>query len=331
MASSRTCIVHIGAPKTGSTLIQRVLFENRALMLAAGALYPDVSLRGYGHHDLAFLVAGGYPAWATPQSRSLDELAQELGSQCRAHDGNVLLSSEDFYLCPNPQGLYELLRETGALHRRECRIIVYLRRQDDAHESWYNQTIKAQGATHSLEESIETSYQLWDYRHQLQRWEAVFGRDALCVRSYEGEDLFHGSLLEDFFDCAGIDGAGFSISRQRVNTGLNRDLLEFQRVMNGLPLSIQNKRAFHHQLIDLSASAAGSGLFDETPSMDPDLAERIMDRYAEGNASVAERYFGRPYLFGARTTAIAPRAARQGLDVSKLASIVAWLLVKRDA
>src|SRR5262249_54363877 len=99
------CYVHIGAPKTGSTFLQQVVHDNRAALRPRGLLSPEVSLRGFGHHDLAFLLAGGYPEWATPQPRTLAELAAELDEATQGHAGPVLLSSEDFYLCPAPQRL----------------------------------------------------------------------------------------------------------------------------------------------------------------------------------------------------------------------------------
>jgi len=33
-------VVHVGAPKTGSTYLQAVLWRNRAALRAAGVLYP---------------------------------------------------------------------------------------------------------------------------------------------------------------------------------------------------------------------------------------------------------------------------------------------------
>lgn len=77
-------IVHIGAPKTGSTAIQRFLFEHRAQLPAHGVQYPDINLRGYGHHDLAFMLDGRYPEWATPQDRNLPQFCEELRSFLKA-------------------------------------------------------------------------------------------------------------------------------------------------------------------------------------------------------------------------------------------------------
>ncbi|HVX35469.1 MAG TPA: hypothetical protein VHC71_04540, partial [Hyphomicrobium sp.] len=60
MAES-SCYIHIGAPKTGSTFLQRVFYDNRGELRTRGLLYPEANIRGFGHHDIAFLIAGGYP------------------------------------------------------------------------------------------------------------------------------------------------------------------------------------------------------------------------------------------------------------------------------
>lgn len=327
MAQKR-CLIHIGAPKTGSTLIQRVLFENRAALAEKGIAYPEVSLRGYGHHDLAFLVSGGYPEWATPQTRSLDDLAVDLEREARSSADTLLFSSEDFYLCPNPEGLHALFSRCGVFENRSCEIIVYVRRQDDAHESWYNQTIKAQGYTHSLDDCIEQFFDLWDYEKQLARWASVFGTTALVVRPYETSSYKGGTLLSDFFSILGLTVDDVTVSKERVNTGLNADLLEFQRLLNRLPLSVQQKRTFHHQLIDLSVKTSGTGVFDEAPLIDPVQRRSILDRYARGNAAVATAYLDRSTLFDDTIEQTSALTSQRGLTVEKLGTALAWLLVK---
>lgn len=107
-------ILHIGAPKTGSTAIQRALFENQDKLLVHDFLYPNVSLRGYGHHDLAFLLGGGYPDWASSQARTLEDLRGDLLAAIRRHPtGTVIISSENFYLYPKPKELRDLLLSVG--------------------------------------------------------------------------------------------------------------------------------------------------------------------------------------------------------------------------
>lgn len=314
------CVVHIGAPKTGSTWLQKVFTENRTVLAERGILYPDVSLRGFGHHDLAFLLGGGYPDWATPQPRSLADLEQDLVSATRGHDGAVLISSEDFYLYPNPAGLRATLERCGV---PAPTIVVYVRRQDAAHESWYNQTIKAQGCTHDIETCIAQFFGLWDYAEQLQKWSYVFGREALRVRVYDAGV----SLLADFADASGLDLAGIVAPGDALNTGLNRDVLEFQRIVNGLPLPVVEKRRFHRELIALSTASRGTGLFDEGPLLSRARRRALIAAYANGNAQVARTFLGRDTLFD-ESVPDDDATAPTGLSAEKLARIVGWLMAK---
>lgn len=329
----RTCFVHIGAPKTGSTFLQRTLAENPAVLAEAGLLYPSSSLRGFGHHDIAFLLAGGYPDWATPQPRPLSELQADLAQEVSAHDGDILLSSEDFYLFPEPVGLKALLQATGASAGRRVRIIVYVRRQDELQEAWYNQRVKAMGETRPIAEALPESAPLWDYRAQLQPWADTFGEEAIGVRRYRPAGQASPTLLEDFLAALGRPGLRLAAPETPVNTRENRDVLEFQRRMNQLPLTPQEKRRFHRQLMTLSERTAGLGLFDQRPLLDEPQRREILQSYAASNTEVARRYLGEPDLFGA--DAPAPPAstspiAEEGLTADKLVYILGWILASGE-
>lgn len=331
MNMQKKCFLHIGAPKTGTTFLQKVLTENGTLLRDRGILYPDAYLRGYGHHDIAFLLSGGYPDWAIPQPRSLAELAAALKEQAGNHSGSVLLSSENFYLYPNPEKLFKFLDDTGLLENRRPIIVVYLRRQDDAHESWYNQTIKAQGYTHTPEECIDAFHGLWDYAVRLDRWAQIFGSENLVVRPYEASSFINGDLLADFFRVIGIDGTGLAIETEKVNTRLNRDALEFQRLVNGLPLTHVERRKFHRQLMELSARTSGSGVFEECEVFDRPTRKSILASYAESNARVSGIYLAGAPLFGERDEDVRGNASiYRGLSSDSLARILAWLMIKGD-
>ncbi|MBI1731275.1 MAG: hypothetical protein HYR49_00720 [Gammaproteobacteria bacterium] len=323
----RRLTVHIGAPKTGSTYLQRLLHDNRHTLLRdQDILYPDVSLRGFGHHDLAFLLAGGYPEWAIPQEKTLPTLTAELRSAAAGHHGDIILSSEDFYLFPNPDGLRRLLQESGALAGRLPCILVYVRRQDDVHESWYNQTVKAQGESHSLEACLEKYFSLWDYAERLAQWTGVFGREALCVRSYDLAVKSAAGLCGDFLLQVGIDASRLVIPPQEVNWSLNRDLLKFQRWLNRLPLAPVHRRRFHRQLMELDRHAAGRGWFDERPLLTAADRRRIMAGYSGSNAALGRDHMGGAEAFpGADADGIAESAAETGSALRKLCIIVNWL------
>jgi hypothetical protein len=110
---------------------------------------------------------------------------------------------------------------------------------------------------------------------------------------------------------------------------LNYDLLELQRHINRLPLSVQQKRRFHHELMALSQRSRGAGFFDEGPVIDDDRAEQILASYAESNRRVAQRYFARDRLFlEDRKRSVADSARRDGLTVEKLLHVLGSILVQ---
>lgn len=327
--SSPRCFIHIGVPKTGSTFLQRVLTDSTDELRRQGLLYPQSILRGYGHHDLAFLLGGGYPDWASPGPTNLEDLAHALREEVGGHVGSVLLSSEDFYLYPEPLRLREFLSRTGVITHRTPVIIAYLRRQDELHESWYNQTIKAQGCTHSLDECISRFFEKWDYSVQLRPWAEAFGSENVMVRSYEASELEGGSLLNDFMRLLALPTNGLVVHASRPNTGLNRDLLEFQRALNRLPVSVIERRTFHRELIELSHLSAGSGLFAEGPLLGVDARRQLLGRYAESNRHVEAEYRNGIPLFSGPIDVPEPCPYGE-LSADKIALILAWLMIKRS-
>lgn len=326
---ARTCFVHIGAPKTGSTFLQKTLAENQEVLLESGLLYPPATLRGFGHHDIAFLLSGGYPDWATPQPKSLEQLQAEFAEDIAGHDGDVLLSSEDFYLFPAPDRLAAFLEATGASAGRDVKIVVYLRRQDELQEAWYNQRVKAMGETRQIAEVLSESAPLWDFGAQLRPWADAFGEDAIRVRRYRSVGQTAPTLLEDFLAALERPGAELAVADAPVNVRENRDILEFQRRLNRLPLTPQEKRRFHRQLMTLSERTAALDLFDQRPLLDEAQRAAILEGYAESNAEAARRYLGEATLFdrgSAAVAASAPPGAEEGLTADKLVYILGWIL-----
>lgn len=329
--TKKSCYIHIGAPKTGTTCLQKFFFENQDALLRNDVLYPRVSLRGYGHHDIAFLLSGGYPDWASPQEKTLEQLIGQLNEVTLTHEGDILLSSENFYLYPHPEKLLDVLHSTNILNQREAKIIVYVRRQDEAHESWYNQTVKAQGYTHSIDACLDDFFDLWDYKGQLDLWASIFGDENIIVRPYVEEQLTGGNLILDFLEAANIEASGFSIPEELVNSGINKDLLEFQRIINVLPLSPEDKRMFHKDLILLSADTSGLGFFDESPMLDHEARKTIMSKYTQGNNFVAKRYVQKSELFeGTKDNDSHGISNGKGLTTDKLVMILGWLIIRNN-
>jgi len=332
------CLLHVGVPKTGSTALQRFLTDHSGALADAGWIYPDVSRRGWGHHDLAFLLGDGYPEWASRQPRMLHQLLADLaviGRQTR----RIILSSENFYLFADPICTREALAAIG-FSPTAVRVVAYLRRQDEMHISWYNQAIKAQGYSGTLAQSIEETFGMWNYADRLAAWREAFGDGSLVIRPYppgRSDSASHEfDVRRDFLQLAGIEPEAFRFDAVDGNPRLNRDLLEFQRVLNLLPLPTSSKRAYHQELKKLATLASDSDLFDDSPLLDASARRALLERYAEGNRELAVRHLGRRDLFPALPLSGLEVMDRRpgewsGLTPEKVASIVGWLLASKVA
>ncbi len=324
------CHLHIGAPKTGSTALQRFLTANLAALEDRGYLYPPATLRGYGHHDLAFFLSGGYPPWATPRERELGTIERELSEELSATSASnserrIVLSSENFYLLCAPEKLAAMLTRMG-LPPDAVNVVVYVRRQDEAHISWYNQAVKAQGYAGEILPFIESHRPLWDYAGHLDRWAKAFDPARITVRPYQDSDIPDLDIRLDFLRLLQLSPGDFLLEDEKPNSGLNADLTEFQRTINRLPLSVQEKRRFHREMIALSAATAGSGLFDESSPLSNEERQALLDAYREGNARVASTYLGRAQLFD---ESLPPPSRREPpLSQEKLVYILGWILAR---
>ncbi len=327
---NKTCILHIGAPKTGSTALEKFLANNAQILSKNGWKYPTINIRGFGHHDLAYLVSSGYPDWATPQTKTLDELQQDLAEAVKDKE-KIILSSEIFYLQPNPEGVAEILSRLGC-QTHNVKIVVYVRRQDDIHISWYNQAIKAQGYTGSIKDSIKETHATWDYLHQLTQWSDVFGKENILVRPYQAEDMISDDICVDFASLVGFPVNKLDFPQEHSNTRINKDILEYQRLINGLPLSAEEKRRFHKQLMDLTQYSSELELFDDTPLLSIMEREEILNEYENSNRKVAQTFLNRDELFNNELPSIEEQSVSEsGLTVEKLVCIFSWIMARKDA
>lgn len=87
--------VHIGAPKSGTTFIQTILWNNKERLATNGILLPG--LRRYDHVEVANYVRSSAP------SKSSAATWRRINEQIRSWPGTVILSNEWFTLATSDQ------------------------------------------------------------------------------------------------------------------------------------------------------------------------------------------------------------------------------------
>jgi hypothetical protein len=308
----KNAIFHIGMPKTGTSIIQSHLAQNRPALRDNGFLYPiTISTHQHlyrtyeSHHLLTYSWAGWEPfnlfdpAW-------FFERANETADRHKLH--TLLLSAENTHWLPYQLSGAKKIEAADYWERKRryletmgadlapyaTKIVIYLRRQDRWIESWYNQQVK-NGHTfgRDMDRFADHFEYLIDYEKQLELWGNAFGRENVVVKVYEKEQLPQG-LFSDFCRVAGIGSAeAYPLKvKARYNAQLSRDALEFMEVCNKLVLSADQKRQLRLLIRRVTNQFESQAVFQSQSLLSPDQRRKILDRYAPMNERIAQAYLG---------------------------------------
>ena len=218
-------ILHIGAPKCGSSSIQAFLGQNRKTLKDLGYLVPDEKLGSGGK-------VPGQHVWFLQSHRA--DLAEGervvrdrlLSLQPRLPDdgsGGIILSAEN--LADN-FGLEKLF--TGLRQTFDIRIIAYVRRQDDfLLSSWQQWNVKVAPDFWTWLLRAIAVQRRGDWYFALTPWIREFGSDSITVRRFGRQYFEEGNLLADFCLAAGLPANLLDLDVPSENTGLSDAAVDF--------------------------------------------------------------------------------------------------------
>ncbi|MEM7270338.1 MAG: hypothetical protein AAF401_13955 [Pseudomonadota bacterium] len=289
-------VIHIGAPKAGSTSLQTALSEGRARLSKTGVLYPR-SLGDIAHNRLAAAVGPLLrrdslrrdqrirgPLSVRRLRKALEAaLAREMEE---ARPETLLISSEHFYADATTVGEIVRLRSFALRFADRVRIVVYLRRQDEAiYSAWLHGLRVGAAADFTPPTSIRTGDR-HDYAARLALWRRVFPREDIIARPFEEATLQRGPAT-DFLRLAGVRTT--LKRRPAENVALDRVRAEFMRRFNQLaPRCIEGEPNPLRGDIDLAIDEAPS--IAARPGLREEDAAAIMRLYERSNRKLAEEW-----------------------------------------
>lgn len=210
-------LLHIGANKTGTSSIQRMLVDNAAALERAGWAYPDFHLQHCAHHRLAYALAGHPTRGLAPGWR---------GAWAKATadpEKTYVISSELFFRNVPPEATATLFPP------EQTRIVLYLREHLSYLASWYAQAVQERNLTAGFDDYIRLFPQPFD--GFLKRWEAVYGAAAITLRPFRRDAFPGGDIRADFLAQMGaVDGV--TLPAADSNLTLSGNLLFFKRLLN---------------------------------------------------------------------------------------------------
>lgn len=282
---NKTLYLHVGAHKTGSTILQSFLHFNRRLLNRLGYYYPKIN-RGRN-----YLYQHGYLASLLKSNEN--EFYRHISKYPK--NKNLILSSECFLFRNKIKHIISKLSGLKKIYKNII-IILYVRRQDTWFESQYQSKVIANVRT-------ELTFQQWvkacldgqvqyvpDWLSIINEWESVFGKNTVTVRVFEKEKFKGGSIFSDFLDILGITNTKtFKYPDKKYsNQGFkDRDLLELLRISNIGGKFMSGASPYLKMLKFLDT---GNKKYYELFS--PDERKKIVKKFQKSNMKVATKYLG---------------------------------------
>ncbi|MCP5093878.1 MAG: hypothetical protein GY949_23485 [Gammaproteobacteria bacterium] len=241
----RTCILHIGMHKTGSSSIQRTLVGWQSEHL----VYADLGKPNPANHSAALSTLFGADDTAQDlhrrDGRSLEDIAR-LRSHWRTGFDRVLadparrdviFSAEALSIWYLERSIVEALHSALSAAFGRIRVIAYIRPPVSFMQSIFQQYIKG-GLDELLPDLLYPRYQA-----RLEKWIEVFGSDAVELIRFSPETLVGGGAVTDFAARTGVDLSGTPVRHANPSMSLEALACLFAQRKYGLGFAPERKAA----------------------------------------------------------------------------------------
>lgn len=244
-------LIHLGAPKTGTSYLEKVIWGNRARLLEDGIWMPGTSR---WDHDALMGDVRGKGIWHTP---SHPWTWARMAAEARQRDDSVLVSKEMLSGIPKPQ----VEKAMALLDGLEVHLIVTCRALSSSLPSNWQQTVKANGKLRFSEWLAEVRggqrESFWRYHDPvrvLRRWGGDLPADRLHVISMPPTSADPTLLWRRFASAIGVDPARYQTPDRPANESLGAAQAELLRLVNvaladDLPLREPYRYGVHRPLI----------------------------------------------------------------------------------
>ncbi|HET6655087.1 MAG TPA: hypothetical protein VFH57_02470 [Gammaproteobacteria bacterium] len=172
-------IIHIGLHKTGSTSIQQTFYKCASTFATEGCIYPIHGTRWYGHHPLAWAAGAVHPSQREINANDLVERYLRATG-----DETLVLSSEDFYRVPLPNGSRVL--QSLFEHFEKIDVVIYIRHPVEWVVSSYKWNVEKDPCRFSSFEDFLSRCNLegwFNFTGRLDAWSKI-PNSRLNVRAY---------------------------------------------------------------------------------------------------------------------------------------------------
>lgn len=293
---AKSLLLHVGDPKTGTSSIQKVLFERRWTCASKVLDYPEVvssmALANALRHD------------AGPEEA--EELFPPYAFWLEHSKSDVAVISAEQFSSVDPRKVDETFRKYFPDLAPSMRVVAYARPHAGRFLSAYAQRVKTGHMTQSLDRFFSEMAQsrILLMHQRFSRWRAVFG-DRFILRPMVREELMDGDAVADFINVA-LEGAPFEVvGSTQANISLPIEALAGLRLVQAVLRRAEVRGGTVHAVGDrLSTLVTGRpGLKGTKVGLNAQLAERLQDAMAADARAMDESFFGKPIMVQALAAA----------------------------
>ena len=242
----KTCILHIGTEKTGTSAVQNFCLQNRKSLKKEGFYYPSF---GKGGSQWEFVTYAHEEPWRNVdlkrtfgvedqdslevyRNQFAERLKTEFSAVKRCH--TLIISSEHFHSRLHTHQSVERLKHLLSPWVEEFKVLVWFRRQDRVAVSLNSTHIKS-GSTQVLSGfpiGHGPSLRYFNYDDLYQMWSDVFGAENMIPRIYKEKQPTANGLLDELSEILSFDLAGKKLPPQSINASLSRPAFYFLEEIN---------------------------------------------------------------------------------------------------
>ncbi|MCF2903379.1 hypothetical protein L0666_00125 [Octadecabacter sp. CECT 8868] len=279
-------LLHIGLPKTATTLIQDELATEPEALQNAGVHYVQSGTDVFGdkgHHILVQALLGdrGRHIRHDTTQDELDQAWPNAMREMRRHDAPIqVLSSELFsWALTDVRDLRRLQRRLDGF---DVRVVLVLRDIGSFTDSAYAQRVK-DGAGSSIGSFVAQHWDLLNWRELTRNWARVFGREnvrALDFKTLQKDGHVVDNFLRKSVDLK-IDTPIFEPTSSNVALPLNA--VQIIREVNASDIGQPDQIAFRHMVrafFEKHAGAVDPAAFQKAKFLSGD-ARKVLERHCD--------------------------------------------------
>jgi len=214
--------IHVGPPKTGTSVIQFWLSTHSQWLKNQGVYYPqhelDSNSVSSGHRAL-FLERLSQ----TTRTQFNHAKFQQLLTEFNETDCSSLLLSSEFFFYQIP----EFLKYKD---QYDIQFIAYVRADLELIESLYNQSVKRNGQTMPLPHRNQLPK---SYLDELIDFVSIYSDRTFSLRAYGDSTVFNTDIITDLLSCLDLEPpTGYGPQSEKINSSYSFECLEFKRWVN---------------------------------------------------------------------------------------------------